>query len=297
MIARRFHTHSHLGDAVICTGAVRNVRAAHPEIPFVKPLQYAEVWNGNPDALDIDRGGFFLREIEGRLDYGPVSDERTGANGNCVEGFTQTLCRLLNLDPAPIVTRTPVLYVSDEEAAWARQFEDAILLNANCQTCTISKGYPHWQKVVDRLKGLRIIQIGGNCPKDISPDLRGVEDLRGKTSTRQLIALASSCRAVISPPSSITNIAAAFQKPQVVVNASREADALTDYPGTLHVSHVCKCCGWGVVNGCVSLGLTGGRTCAHRVARDGREFCQCQAETRPEAIVRAVYNVIGESKQ
>ncbi len=281
----KFTSHKHIGDNIICTGAVRNVRNAYPDFEFAVPDAYREVWENSPDVREVHDGDWHT-EI-GRISYGSVNDEQHAIWGNVVEGFTHSLCFMLGIPMVPIVTRTPVLHLTDEEKEWGMQFENAIVLNANCQTCSISKGNPRWQEVVDGLDGYRIIQMGGNCPKDISPNLAGVEDWRGRTTARQLMAMAYGCRLVISPPSAISNIAATFSKPQVIVNASREPDKLLDYPNAVHVSHRCSC-GWGVETGCITLRTWGSRACPHPVRMDGIDWCQWQMETEPEDVIRAL---------
>ena len=282
----KFSTHKHVGDHVICTGAVRNVRLEHPEIKFVLPDMHGEIFANNPDFTHE----ISYREIP-RVTYGKVYDEQRGTWGTCVEGFTRSLCELLNIPLVPIRVNHPVLVLNEYEKEWAGQWNDCILLNGNFQTCGVSKGYPHWQDVVDGLGDVRIIQIGGNESRDISPNLRGVEDMRGKTTLRQLIAMAYGCRCIVSPPSCISNIGGAFGKPQVVVNASREPDALTKYENVRFVSHKCDC-GWGVDNGCVALRiLFGTRCCPHTVRKDGLDWCKCQYETPPADVVKAVLEV------
>lgn len=283
MKAYLFTTHQHVGDHVIVTGAVRNVVLEHPGMRFFKPHYYKTVFDGNPDFTDDPT---HLVPV-GNITYGPVSDEREGSRGNCVEGFTRVLCELIGIPQVPIRTRHPVLCLNDEEREYAKRWEDAVLVNANCQTCTVSKGYPWWQEVVDGLGG-RIVQIGGREDRDLSPDLRGVEDMRGMTTLRQLFAMVYGCRMVLSPPSAVSNVAGAFQKPQVILNASREADALLAYDNAVHVSHVCQC-GWGVRNGCVALWFDKSkRSCPYPVMHGGRRWSLCQYETKPEYVLCAI---------
>lgn len=278
-------TFGQLGDTVILAGAVHNVRLEHPEFNFTflgKP-QYAQLLENNDDFSDHS----FSRLLP-LIRYGDVHDERNATKGTCVEGFTATLCDVLNIPHVPIRENRPRVLLSDSEREWAGQWNDCILINANCQTCSMSKAYPYWQEVVDGLGDYRIIQVGGNESRDISHELRGVEDMRGRTTVREFASMVYGCRAVISAPSGITNVASAFRKPQVVVNASREADALTAYEGVVHMSHRCSC-GWGVENGCVHLWFDNrdARTCNDRVATNGREYSRCQYETPPEEIIEA----------
>ena len=207
-------TFGQLGDTVILAGAVHNVRLEHPEFNFTflgKP-QYAQLLENNDDFSDHS----FSRLLP-LIRYGDVHDERNATKGTCVEGFTATLCDVLNIPHVPIRENRPRVLLSDSEREWAGQWNDCILINANCQTCSMSKAYPYWQEVVDGLGDYRIIQVGGKENRDISHDLRGVEDMRGRTTMREFVSMVYGCRAVISAPSGITNVASAFRKPQVFV--------------------------------------------------------------------------------
>lgn len=286
-----FWTHRHLGDACICTGAIRNVTAAHKEIKFLKPEHCREVYDHNPDFVDH---AAIVTPLPSRVQYGTLNEEQHGTWGNCVEGFTRCLCQLMGIEQVPITISTPLLILTNKEREEAKKWQDAILINANCQTCTVSKGYPYWQKVVDGLSGHRIIQIGGAEDRDLSPDLRGVEDMRGKTSLRQLFSMVLGCKLVMAPPTSLTNVAGAFHKKQVVVNASREADVLTGYPNAVHISKYCDACGWGVSSGCVALRWDGNRPCLRPRTVGGRDYSQCQEETDPADIIRAAKGLLGE---
>ena len=290
--AYSFFTHKHLGDALICAGAVRNVVAAHPEIRFVVPDHCGEAYANNPDFVEKRDAGSIV-PIVGRVEYGSVNAERHGERGTCVEGFTRCLCELMGIEQVPIITDHPVAVLSDDELEEAKKWEGAILLNANCQTCTVSKGYPHWQAVVDGLAGHRVIQIGGKEDRDLSPDLKGVEDMRGRTTIRQLFAMAYGCRMVIAPPTSLTNIAGAFCKPQIVVNASREADVLTGYPNAVHISTKFEPCGWGVTDGCVALWWDRSRKCDHPIEINGRKWSACQVAVDPQRIIDAALEILG----
>ena len=288
-IVYQIYTHPHLGDNVILTGAARNIRAVYPEIIFQKINRYPDVFKYNSDWIDDD---MIIKPIETKITYGTLYEEQHATNGNCVEGFTKMLCKALDLKQVPCITTQPILELTDKEKEEAEKWRGKWLLNANCQECTRSKGYPHWQRVIDGLKELEFIQIGGNEDRDISPDLTGVEDLRGKTSIRQLFIMAYGCDGVISPPSAISNIAGAFGKKQVIVNASREPDELLKYPNAVHISHKDTDCGWGIDNGCVSLRFDGNRRCEHCIDDGKGCWCRCQWETQPETIIKAVKELI-----
>lgn len=279
----KFASHSHIGDMVICTGAIRNVCAICNDVKFVIPDYCRDVYRHNPDM--VERATTYA-EL-GKITYGTLADEQRGRWGNVVEGFTRSLCGLLGIPMVPVVTRVPVLHLSNEELLRSRAYNGWWLINANCQTCSMSKGYPQWQMVVDML-GWRFAQIGGREGRDLSTDLRGVLDMRGQTTLRDLMVMAYGCDGIISPPSCITSIGAAFNKPQICVNAGREPDALTDYPRVNHISNRCNC-GWGITTGCITcrMGRDKPRGCPDYIETDGRRWAKCQWLIPPEEIARA----------
>lgn len=280
-----YQSHLHSGDMVICTGAVRNICSAYPEIKFKIPDFCPELTDYNEDYTQNTP---FFTEI-GKVTYGSLAEEQAGINGNVVEGFTRSLCALIGIDMVPITTRTPVLYLSEKEKEKSKKWNGKILLNANCQTVSRSKGYPHWQKVVEELKNdFEIVQIGGNQVKDISPDLQGVTDMRGQTTLRDLVVMVYGCSLVMSPPSCVSNIAGAFSRKQIIVNASREPDILLDYPNSKHISSRSRC-GWGVESGCICCRINQGtRSCKDVVRDDSGEWSRCQYEIPPEKIIECV---------
>ena len=277
-------THRHVGDHVLLTGAVRNVRAAHPEMLFSVPEGYGEIFANNPDYTLI----YADAELS-RITYGTVEEERRAANGNLVEGFTRSLCAALDIPPVPITTKTPVICLTAEEWAQSRKWNGKWLINATFQTCGWSKGYPWWREVADTLRqdGFQLVQIGGNEARDISCNL-GVEDMRGKTSLRDLCAMCAGCDGIITPPSCSQNIGAAFGTRTVCVVGGRELPELSGYGNTAYIANPSPACGWGEGRRCVSLRLVGGRACLHHAPIDGIEWCDCMTGIDPMQIVRAV---------
>lgn len=286
-------THDHIGDAVILAGAVANVLAEHPEIRFRYSGAAPEVFQGIPEVSIGD-----AQEKPIMVGYGTVADERTAANGNLVEGFTKDLCRKAGIPMVAISRRTPFLVLSEEERERGAAFSDAILVNANAQTCTQTKNYPYWQAVVRGLlwDGARVVQIGSAERRNITRDLHGAEDMRGRTSVREYIAMVASCRCVLTPPSSAMNIAAAFGTPCVVVNGAREPAMLSDgYPNQIHAEQPsCGYDGWS--SGCMALRTEdiGDRVCQAPVMREGCECPKCMADLHPLRVVSAAKRIMRE---
>jgi len=236
------------------------------------------------------------------VDYGSVEDERQARYGNVVEGFTRSLCRFLGLPPIPsafAATVTPYAVLSDEEKERGAKWRGCILLNANGQTVSFSKAYPWWQDVVDELrKDFRIVQVGSRERRNISPSLRGVEDWRGKSeNVREYMAMVWGCAGVISPPSGIVNIAAAFGKKGVVVCGARELPTLTAFPGMEHVWHPWAPCGSWTNRACIALTRDGKRACRNLCEVGRCDYAACMVAVAPETISAVARKCFGEEKK
>lgn len=286
-------THKHIGDSIILAGALHNVKAAHQELDFTYCGWGMEIWRNNPDIIFDAKPDTMLAEVH----YGPVGEERAASNGNLVEGFTKMLCNHLGIEQVPIVNRLPYAVLTEAEKEASVKWNGKWLLNANCQTYSRSKGYPWWQSVVDGLKSdFEIVQVGSNESRNLSPDLFGVTDWRGKSQNlRDFLSMVYGCAGVISPPSGIVNFAAAFGKNAVVVNGARELAKLSDYPNMTFLTN--ECCGYGKEQGCIALTFGMNRSCMKPVLRNGQQYAKCMDMISPYTIIRAVKakNVIRNS--
>lgn len=84
----------------------------------------------------------------------------------------------------------------------------------------------YWQQTVDLLarQGLRCVQAGGDFNRHFHPKLTGVEQYVGKTrSERDFFALIAGAEGVVCGVTAAMHVAAAFDKPCVVVAGGREA--------------------------------------------------------------------------
>lgn len=279
------YTHKHIGDSIILAGAVHNVKMAHPELQFHYIGWGADIWLHNPDVTDMQHD-LLLPEVH----YGAWKEERFASNGNLVEGFTQMLCEHLGIPMVPIVTRTPYAVLTDAEKEESKRWNGYWLLNANAQKYSVSKAYPHWQDVVDGLQGkVRIIQVGSTEQRNLTEELIGVIDYRGKSQDlRHYMTMIYGCDGIISPPSGIINIGAAFKKKAVVVAGARELAKLSDYPNMDFITN--ECCGYGKDEACIALTWEGKRMCISPVICHGRQYSRCMAMIPPEQIVAAVKN-------
>jgi ADP-heptose:LPS heptosyltransferase len=103
----------------------------------------------------------------------------------------------------------------------------------------------NWQTVIDHyFPSIRFIQVGGYGEKCINPPLRNVLNLSGRTDARQLCRLVYLSAGVLCHTSLPMHLAAAFDKPCIVVGGGRENPAWAAYPQHvfLHTIGKLPCC-------------------------------------------------------
>ena len=269
-------TNHHLGDVVILTAVIRNLLAEYSEAEVDYAGPYREIFDFAPGLLTVLPSA---REVPAV--YAPFS-QKTADGGNCVEGFSRSLFAAIGLRiPYKFRHHAPVLELSDEDREAARKYAGAIILNANWQECSEVKAYPHWGEFV-KLTSARIIRIGGREDRDRGYDIAGVEDMRGKTTIRELVRMCAGCSAIVSPPSAVVHIGAAFGKATVCITGAREPMTLTSYKNVYHLTS--KCGRFSSTYGCMCFRL---RQC--RDVRDG--FPACMADIPPERIADALNKI------
>ena len=285
-------TCSHLGDYVILSGAVRHFRATYPDYTFANDTRYNSIFEGNSDF-----GGPGVPERTLKVEYRSFGgDDHVGNRGNLVNGALYSLCRGLGL-PAPEIDNTRVCWLPEPKEDIPGEWRGVVVLNANCQECSTTKLYPHWQWVVAALPEVRFALIGGSEARDICLPVDGanVLNLRGKTSFGQLFRLVKEARLVLSPSSAVVHIASTYGVPCLCVTGASEPTVLTDYPNVTHISGSCegnarhydgKC-------GCRHFRTTDARSCERTVQIGDRPYARCLSDIPPERVVEAVKRLLG----
>lgn len=133
-----------------------------------------------------------------------------------LQGFTDHLEQQLGIRLSCNVKR-PYLYLTDQERGHC-DFKNFWLINAGYKNDFTIKKWRHdyFQEVVDRLAGkITFLQIGEKSHNH--KPLRGVIDLIGKTSVRELIRLGYHASGALTPESFLHHLMAAFNKPCVTL--------------------------------------------------------------------------------
>ncbi len=160
-----------------------------------------------------------------------------------MQGWCEFLGMALGVD-IPLLTNRPRLYF-DQYDYDDPPIGDYWLICAGGKRDFTTKlwGYERYQEVVHRLHGkVKFVQVGGAKPimpwnattlgsqEDEHKQLDGVVNMVGKTTLRQLFGLVRRARGVLCGVSLLMHVAAALERPAVVIAGGREPVAWNSYP-------------------------------------------------------------------
>lgn len=245
--------HLQMGDALVMTAAIYSLHRENPGM-FLTAVEtpHAAIFENNPDVVSLDLANQLGAEtIE--THYPAIHDaDRRGIH--FMQAYCEHFAASLNVS-VPLLTNRPHVYLSDTEKKLASFSEmpwhpklngkQTWLVNCGVTKALTCKewGTNHYQKVVDSLAGKVIfVQVGSE--KDKHPHLENVLNIVGKTTLRELIVLANRADGVLSGVTFLQHLAAAFEKPAVVVIGGREPVQWNTYPKQqlLHTIGSLPCC-------------------------------------------------------
>lgn len=232
------------GDAVAMTAAIYSLHKAHPgKYATLVESYWPEVFLHNPDVsshLMAGSGAVTLPNVaEVQMHYPAIHQSNERAI-HFMQGWCEHLGAALGV-PLPLLTNRPRLYFEEP----APPLGDYWLICAGGKRDFTNKlwGHHNYQEVVDRLRGrVQFVQVGGSRPpvawdastrgsqEDEHPELNGVRDMLGKTTLRELFELTRRARGVLCGVSLLMHVAAAVERPAVVIAGGREPVAWNSYP-------------------------------------------------------------------
>jgi len=248
------------GDILTMTRALIDLKQSHPEFEIDVNTPCPEIFEHCPYLTKLDKSEAEVFNIR----YDKIND--SGWSG---EHFTDAFRQDIEYKLSVKIIKTgikPDLWISDEEKGWINQVEQDCkwpgafwVLNAGCKPDNELKLYHRWQEFVDLFNdyfggAVRLVQIGHKNHKHT--ELKGVYNLVGKTDLRQLIRLCYWSHGTIGPISLQFVLAAAFEKPHVVVAGGKEGVRWHQYNNGryLATNGALKCCSW---DGCWKGGKLG----------------------------------------
>lgn len=213
------------GDAVTMTAAIYSLHKAHPG-KYLTAVEspWPEVFAHNPDVSDWV-GSYRACTSELRMHY-PAIHQSNDRAIHFMQGWCEHLGRALGTE-VPLLTNRPRLYFDTP----APPVEDFWLVCSGGKRDFTNKlwGHHNYQEVVKILDGhIDFMQVG--AAKDDHPRLKCVYDAVGDYSLRELFDLTRRARGVLCGVSLLMHVAAALEKPAVVVAGGREPVAWNAYP-------------------------------------------------------------------
>ena len=225
------------GDIVMLTGAVRELHRCHPGEFLTDVLTSCPaLWEHNPYLTPLDENARGVEVVECHY---PLIHLSNHAPYQFIHGFTQFLNERLGTRIQPALFKGDI-HLTDEERSWEglwgelggtdstpspfsrgksgtgwnpslpRGFPFWIIVAGGKRDMTIKWWHPRrYQAVVDHFRGkIQFVQVGEAGHHH--PPLRGVIDLRERTSLRQLVRLVYHAQGVVCPVTNLMHLAAAI---------------------------------------------------------------------------------------
>jgi len=237
--------HCSPGDVLMLTAAIRDLHKAYPE-QFLTAIDtcFPDLWRPNPYVTSFDTSADDVQVI----DFGrpPLLDQCHTSPRHYIESGHDLLQRVLGR-PVPLTRFAPDIHLTDAEKSTppAGLSKPYWVIVAGGKRDVTVKWWPssYYQRIVDHFAGaVTFVQVGS--AGDHHPSLTGVTDLIGKTDLRELALLIHHSDGVLCPVTCAMHMAAAFDKPCVVIAGGREPAHWEMYPGHafLHTIGQLSCC-------------------------------------------------------
>lgn len=246
------------GDVVVMTAAIHSLHKAHPG-RYLTAVEspYPEVFAHNPHVVSAES----IPDASPLHMHYPAIHKSNERGIHFMQGWCEFLGFALDID-VPLLTNRPHLYfpellkpLSTPLSTYGRYW---VVCSGGKEDLTNKRwGYLRYQEVVARTPDIAWVQVGANEKQH--PRLRGVDDMVGKTTLRDLFTIIMGAEGILCGVSLVMHVAAALEKPCVVIAGGREPVQWNAYPKQ-HYLHTIG------ITGCSDpMGNTGGACWRSRV--------------------------------
>jgi len=299
------------GDILVFSGAIRDLKLSYPDWEIDVRSPCMAIFENNKHLTPLDANDPTVTYL--KVGYDDIHN--SGWSGrHFSDGFRIELENLLSVK-IPSTSLRPDIHLSDDEKKWSNQVEDTFgyrgkfwIVNAGNKGDFILKqwGGENWQELVNLLRDkIQFVQVGEANASHFHPPLKNVFSLVGKTDLRQMIRLAYHAQGITCHVTFHMHLAAAFQKPCVVIAGGREPRRWEMYPNHRHMdtNGLLKCCAY---DGCWMSGRmenkgdkVENKTCKDLVGSwaiqsDGANAIvqrpRCMAMIKPERVAEEILN-------
>lgn len=208
------------GDYIVLSAALRDISRAHPgRFEFMMDVPQQAVFQHNPYTKQYPKS--VGRQVVAKY---PLIHKSNQVKVHFLWGFIEYLNQQLSTK-AVLTEFRPDLYLTAEEKQTAPAGVKRpywVFASGGKKDFTAKWWDPTWwQLVVNSMKDrVTLVQVGGGS--HVHPRLTNVHDLVGKTSFRDLMRLIYHSEGTLCVVTCLMHIAAAFNKPCVVVAGGRE---------------------------------------------------------------------------
>ena len=273
------------GDILTLSAAVRDLHLAHPNVYLTGMDTRAKaIWENNPYVTDVPKEG----AVDLRVHY-PIIHQSNQNKLHFINGYRLYLEERMGVKIPP-TSMKPDLHFSEQELNNRAIDEPYWVLFAGGKNDFTTKWWdsPNYQEVVDKLQGkVKFVQVGHK--KDHHPTLKGVIDMIGETSFRELLVLIKHSEGVVCPITCGMHAAAACDKPCVVIGGGREPASWVRYEGHTYIHTIgqLECCRRG---GCFKskVGVKGRAHCQNYKRTNKIREAKCMFMIEPNHVVNAI---------
>ncbi len=212
-----------LGDNVVLTAAVRDLKKLYPEYEIHTRTNFAALWSHNPYIESwqgtVPKGCFNIP-----IRYGPYIRRSATEKIHFLSSLHAILSQTLKKD-VYVTEPKPDLHLTDEEKEVSLIEKPYWVFVAGGKSDFTVKiwSQDYAQRLANMLTeaGITVVQAG--VATHLHPKLTNVINYLGKTTYLQFFQLIYHAEGVICPITAAMHIAAAFDKPCVVTGGGREA--------------------------------------------------------------------------
>lgn len=220
------------GDAVAMTAAIYSLHKSHPgKYLTAVESQYPDVFAHNPDVVPSAQ---IPNALPLAMHY-PAIHQSNERGIHFLQGWCEHLSSSLDI-PVPLLTNRPHLYFTDIEPHIGGYW--VICAGGKNDITNKLWGHHNYQRVIQLLEGkVKFIQVGEK--EEEHPYLSGVSIYHvGKSTLRQLFEIVRRARGVLCGVSLLMHVAAALNRPAVVVAGGREPVQWNSYSKQQYVHTV-----------------------------------------------------------
>jgi hypothetical protein len=218
---------------VAATAAIRDLHRQHPKFQVYVQTPFSKLFWYSPHVTAATECRDSIQDVLCDLDYSQgVHESQQGSGEHFIGWFHRQLSEALNVTIVP-EDPYPSLFLSRMEREHAPISGRYWVMMAGGKSDITIKHWPsaRYQAVVDALyrEGIRVVQSGAEGINHIHPPLDNVLSVIGWGSLRALLWQIYHAEGVICPVTCAMHVAAAFQKPCVVLGGGREEPSWAAY--------------------------------------------------------------------